>query len=301
MYNLFYFRSLAVVVLVFLFTCSSLYAQEPRFTIAPRVGYGVQNLDWSIAGNLDGTSPNVFSELIWDQIQGMNYGIQGTIRILPKLDIVLEGDYQKTRRGSARDTDYDFDNRTGPFYDERFSSDEGYFYNFRVSARYVLPDLGSVSPRILLGYEQLGNELFLLPLADGSSDPDVRTIYQTDWYGGQMALELAYAYDSFYALGSYGFGLFDYKAKANWNLRDEFQQPVSFRHSALGLKHNGVLRLGYQVHPAVAIELSGHYTSAFTNQGLDELYTRNEGTKYTRLNGANLSQYSGSLGLRFTF
>lgn len=301
MCNLFYFRSLAVAALLFLSICSTLFAQESRFTIAPRIGYGVQNLDWSIAGNLDGTGPNVYSELLWNQIQGMNYGLRGTFRVLPKLDIVLEGDYQHTRKGKARDTDYNGDNRTAPFYDERFNSDEGYFYNYRFSGRYVLPDLGVISPRVLLGYEQLGNRLFLLPLPDDTDNRNLRTTYETNWYGGQIALELAYAYNSFYALGSYGFGLYDYKAKANWNLIDNFEQPVSFRHSALGLKHNGILKLGYQLNAIVAVELSGYYTSAFTNNGLDELYTRNSGTLRTRFNGANLTQYNGSLGLRFTF
>ncbi|MCL7988236.1 hypothetical protein M8998_09830 [Sphingobacterium sp. lm-10] len=278
-----------------------LYAQQPRFSISPRIGYGVQNLDWSIAGNLEGTSPNIYSELIWDQVKGVNYGLQGTVRLMPNFHVILEGDYQQNLRGRARDTDYSGDNRTSPFYDERFSSDEGYFYNYRVSARYTLPDLGPISPRILLGYEQLGNRLFLLPLPGDTENSDLRTIYQTDWYGGQAALELAYQYNAFYATGSYGFGLYDYKARANWNLIQDFQQPLSFRHTALGLKHNGVVRLGYEVHPMVAIELTGQYSGAFTNTGLDELYTRSRGTLRTRFNGANLSQYSGSLGVRFAF
>lgn len=302
MINSIFSRILPLAIALGMGITFNLHAQESQFTIAPRIGYGVQNLDWSIAGNLDGTGPNIYSELIWDQIQGLNYGLQGTIRVSPRWHIILEGDYQQTLKGSARDTDYGSDNRVAPFYDERFNSDEGYFYNFRVSAQYVLPNLGPISPRLLLGYEQLGNRLFLLPLPGATDNLDLRTIYQTDWYGGQAALALAYQYHGFYASGSYGFGLYDYKAKANWNLIESFEQPVSFRHTALGLKHNGIIRVGYQIHPLFAVELTGNYTKAYTNTGLDELYTTTSiGTMRTQFNGANLSQYSGSLGIRFGF
>ncbi|MFD2743655.1 hypothetical protein [Sphingobacterium populi] len=294
-------RILIFALVLLSFTITDLFGQEPRISVAPRIGYGVQALDWSIAGNLDGTGPNIYSELIWEQIEGMNYGLQGTVRLLPKWHIVFDGEYQQTRKGRARDTDYNSDNRTSPFYDERFSSDEGYFYNYNVSARYSLPVLGPISPRILLGYEQLGNRLFLLPMPEDTENQDLRTTYQTDWYGGRIALELAYAYQSFYAVGSYGFSLHDYKAKANWNLIDNFEQPISFRHSALGLKHNATLHLGYRINDIWAVELSGNYITASTNYGLDELYTRNSGTLRTRFNGANFTQYSGALGIRVDF
>ncbi len=291
----------AMILFVCLFSCITAVGQQPFFKGGVRVGYGVQNLDWSIAGNTMGTDPNIYSELIWKQVSGINYGLDAAFKIAPKFDVLLEGNFMDTKSGRVRDTDYSGDNRTNSFYDERFSSDDGYFYNFRTSLRYALPQLGIISPKILLGYEQIGNELFLLPLPDASQNLDLRTTYQTDWYGGQAALELGFRYVNFYGSATYGFGLYDYKAKANWNLIEDFQQPVSFRHSALGMKHNGILCLGYDITPTIAIELVGTYADAFTKTGLDQLYTRSRGELTTQFNGANMTHASGSLGVSFQF
>ena len=58
-------------------------------------GYRADNLDWNIAGNIDGENPNVFSELVWDDLnvwQGQAEGnVDVAIEKIPWFSIYLRG------------------------------------------------------------------------------------------------------------------------------------------------------------------------------------------------------------------
>ena len=78
-------------------------------------GYRLDDLDWSIAGNLNGTNPNIVSELTWSDLESyqLKLGGKGTIdrvfylRGSAAFGWVLSGDVQ--------DSDYNGDDRTQEF------------------------------------------------------------------------------------------------------------------------------------------------------------------------------------------
>src|SRR5688572_24056526 len=69
------FFKLFILVLIFLCVNPLLRAQDSLASVSNLeasllFGYTEDNLTWSIAGNLDGQNPNVYSELIWRNLRG---------------------------------------------------------------------------------------------------------------------------------------------------------------------------------------------------------------------------------------
>ena len=78
-------------------------------------GYRQDNLNWTIAGNSAGTSPNILSELEWEDLQILE--VQGKAEIVLAEHFVLDGigSYGQIMSGENQDSDFLGDNRTFEF------------------------------------------------------------------------------------------------------------------------------------------------------------------------------------------
>ena len=100
---------------------------ETDFTLS--AGYRVDDLDWSIAGNINGNNPNVLSELTWDDVESYQVKLQGNF-VWPNI-IALKGyvNYGWIFDGDNQDSDYLGDNRTLEFSRSNNSTDDDYVWD----------------------------------------------------------------------------------------------------------------------------------------------------------------------------
>ena len=81
-------------------------------TIQLSAGLRFDELDWSIAGNADGTHPNVRSELTWDDVLSHQLTLSGRLLVHRHFYFRGHAGMAWIRNGEVRDSDYDGDNRT---------------------------------------------------------------------------------------------------------------------------------------------------------------------------------------------
>ncbi len=274
-----------------------LYAQDSKWSVQAGAGISSQDINWSIAGNEQGTNPNILSELKWDKLRAVAYNLQVDYKISQKFGLTFIGAYHDITKGSGNDSDYGQDNRGGRFGNQDFSSNKGNIYNLQLKVNYKLPDLGPVTPKLAAGFEQLGQKLYMTDLPNENNG--LRSTYQTQWNGGTIGLILHFPVQSFYIDGYYDFGIYAYNAKANWNLRETLQHPVSFRQQATGFKHFGKIQVGYKLCERLDIGLSLSKYYSFTNEGKDKLYLQSGEIKRSQFNGVEFSQLAGLLNIKY--
>ena len=85
---------------------------EQKIQLSLSAGPQKDNLNWSIAGNTSGQSPNILSELKWQNMKGANYA--ATLQFNFWRNIVVLGgfDLVSVKSGSVSDIDYAADNRS---------------------------------------------------------------------------------------------------------------------------------------------------------------------------------------------
>lgn len=138
---------------------------ETDFTLS--AGYRVDDLGWSIAGDINGNNPNVLSELTWDDVESYQLKFQGSI-VWPDI-IAFRGyaNYGWIFDGDNHDSDYLGDNRTFEFSRSNNSTDDDYVWDASLAIGYPFrfghAVVGTITP--LLGYSYHEQNL---NIADGN-------------------------------------------------------------------------------------------------------------------------------------
>lgn len=282
-------------------------------------GYRTDNLNWHIAGNLQGSNPNVRSELTWSDL--IIYQLKLANRTVIKDRVYVRGhlDFGIVVSGDNRDSDYDDDNRTLEFsrslngvngntvWDG--SVGIGPRFTFFQSTLVVCPMLGyAVSEQdlnIVDGYQAVTSLPATTPIG-AITGLDSR--YQTHWKGPWLGLDLLFSVPCssgpFTSVGVMFTGEYhwvDYDADANWNLRTDYNHPISFSHEADG---NGLV-LGATILLAVknrwGFNLAMNTKEMTTDSGLDRIYFADGTTANTRLNEVRWRSFSFEAGLSYKF
>ena len=109
---------------------------ETDFTLS--AGYRRDDLDWNIAGDINGNNPNVLSELTWDDVESYQVKLQGNF-VWPNI-IALKGyaNYGWIFDGDNQDSDYLGDNRTFEFSRSNNNTDDHYVWDASVAIGYPL-------------------------------------------------------------------------------------------------------------------------------------------------------------------
>jgi hypothetical protein len=271
-----------------------LHAQHRRLRIMTGTAFSQHDFSWSIAGNMQGTSPNVLSELKHANIRALGAYVKTSYALLKLLEI--EGEYQRYSVLAGRVTDRDFygDNRTVMVYDESFDSNKGYL-EVKQMAVFVKP---------------LSNEGYLLKIGPMYIDrsqkyymrspqiAQLNTTYHSRWKGlgfaagGEGKLSPVLKYD---ALAYYCF--VTYSAVADWNMKKEFEHPVSFIQQAKGFVLQAELTLRYKLTRSCWLTLQGIVGRSKTRRGEDIAYFSNGTQGATQLNAAQRNDVGIKLGV----
>jgi len=286
-------RGFAFLIACFLLSYGRLQAQEAT-DVSFMAGYRQDSLDWSIGG---GGVPNVLSELSWRDLT--SYQLRGDVTSVTARNYYFRGSvsYGWVQSGQNRDSDYAGNNRTLEFsrsvngvdgskvidykggFGKSFSfGDRGqhYYVPLIVGYAYHSQELKMKDGRQVVS--NLANAQVLDPTITGlpalghiqGLNSSYDAIWSGPWLGFDLALDLQQKGTVTFRLEHH---IFDYSAKANWNLRDDFRHPVSFEHDASG--QGQVLELGWKGRPnhqdwQWGVNLSWRHWS--TNSGTDTTY-----------------------------
>jgi outer membrane protease len=287
-----------IFVLIFLCINPLLKAQDSQASVSNLeasllFGYTADNLSWSIAGNLNGQNPNIYSELIWKNLRGPLTQFNFKYR-WKSFIIVSDLTYALILAGSATDSDYEEDNRTARIFFAELNSDKGKLYSINPAVGYRF-DLGKKMYVIpVAGFGINGQKLYLM------DDQDLNSSYKTTWQGpfaglksnvnisNKINIQIGLTYHQV-----------NYKAQGDWNLVESFMHPVSFKHTAKGYGVETDLNIGYAITSSLKIYISSEYHSWSTGAGIDELFFADGNKAKTRLNDVTRQGYSTGLGITY--
>ncbi|MBI3773643.1 MAG: TonB-dependent receptor [Gammaproteobacteria bacterium] len=284
-------------------------AMAAEVSITADAGYRVDNLDWNIAGDVNGANPNVLSELKWGSLDTAQVRL-GFNAELGRAQLRTRGGYSKVQDGNNQDSDYSLDNRNGEFLRSNNQAD-GSMIDGSVAVGYRL-DLTHDGPlhmhiMPLAGYAVNQQKL---KMVDGvqtipatGSFAGLDSSYDADWRGPWVGFSWWETDDSrdFTVRLDVEYHQADYTAEANWNLRADLAHPRSFSHWADG--HGMVLSLNssYGLTERLALTFGLDYQSWSTRPGLDRVFRANGSTEDTRLNEVNWDSAAINLGVELSF
>jgi Protochlamydia outer membrane protein len=256
---------------------------EQKAQLSFSSGKQQENFNWSIAGNQNGQSPNILSELKWKDVSGTAYS--GSVKWNFWKRFSIYGSYSRVdvHSGSVNDMDYAADNRTQPVYTENFSDNNGYTSQWLAGAGYVVFNNKLFSLIPYVGYGTSQQNLYIIDLT--GQFPGLNSSYFTSWKGAfakvtsslKIWRRLKLAADITY-------NQFNYNAHGDWNLIQEFQHPVSYSHVADGYGLTANARLVYNITRNVAVNIGYGYYYWETGNGTDQLYLSTGAIDKTQLN-----------------
>lgn len=288
-----------IFFLLLILISSKSFSQEigDNFNLDIGGTYEINNFSWSIAGNLQGNSPNILSELNFHKITSLGFFINGQYHPLKFLKIIVFYKQNYTIHGSGTDIDYKNDNRHNPSFEQSFKSDQG--WHKLLKGGIGLPSYSfsqiDFSPAI---YYLFLKQKFSLRSEDIR---DLRSNYITDIYGFGLSIKAQMNITkSLYFVFTTEYRILNYKAKANWNLIDIFQHPLSFSHSSNGSGYNLNLDMGRYLSKRSSIVLGVFWDKMSVKKGVDTAYLINKNKIKTQLNSVRNSAYGLKVSINYS-
>ncbi len=278
-----------------------LYAQEKTgLEFHATASWRTENLNWSIAGNSAGQNPNIYSELKWKSLQGPLFEAGIRYTFAERFFLASSFSYSPTLSGSVTDTDYASDDRQNPTFYALIDADEGSYHQTDIMAGHTLLNSENFKLTAGIGYRIDVQHLLLLDHEnEQTGQVNLRSTYDTSWKGIQATTQATTDIGFADIEGSLTYSQLRYRAKADWNLIDAFQHPVSFRHYAKGYSLDANLKVKHHFSSAWSAYVQAAYQYAGTGHGTDELYMASGDVLVTRFNGAG--RYTKSLGVGLSF
>ncbi len=271
--------------IIFIFNGQLLYAQgkKPEVEISAYSGYPDENLQWSIAGNINGTDPNIYSELKWRDLHGPVLDLEIYCTIWRRLSAYGAYNRMFVLAGSVNDKDYNGNGRTQNVYTGDFIDNKGYAGQWMAGLGYNLlhKKLFTLTPYI--GYLEKRQLLFLLGSHNISEGLD--SYYATNWKGLFFKLNSSFYFlNNFSLIANISYCQADYHAKADWNLITTFQHPVSYAQYAKG--YGLAIKAGLNFQVVTNFQFGAGFDCSYwqTGNGIDLLYLTSGNTDKTQLN-----------------
>lgn len=272
-------------------------ADDLKIETGLEAGYRIDDFKWNIAGNIYGQNPNILSELSWKDLKIYQIKAYAKIELDEKIFIQSTADYGIIMSGENQDSDYSGDNRTGEFSRSNNSSNGDDVGDFSIAiGRYITPPTSMFRIAPLFGYSYNWQNL---RMTDGYQTIDTTYPYYTGpisgldstykakwkslWFGVNLEGDINSKWS---ILGSFEYHLADYTGKGNWNLRDDWDHPVSFLHSANGDGYTCSVGTAFSPNDQWQISLKYHYSSWSTGNGTDRTYFANGAIGITQVNEA---------------
>jgi hypothetical protein len=268
--------------------------QPCNVEVSTYTGLASENFQWSIAGNIQGKNPNIYSEVVWKKLHGFSLGLKALVK-LPKR-FYITADLSKTIivSGAVTDTDYQEDHRSVPSFSAVLNSDRGSTESITGGIGYEFLNTVKVSMIPYIGYGCHRQHLFLL------DDADLKSHYKTNWAGPMVTVFTQWNFSSkLYARFIITYHQVNYNAKADWNLIETFKHPVSFKQWAKGYGAGADILFGMNLTPHTSLHFSADFFNWSTGAGIDELYLQTGETIRTKLNEVDRKGTALKLGVTF--
>jgi hypothetical protein len=256
---------------------------EQKAQLSFSAGKQQENFNWSIAGNQNGQSPNILSELKWKDVSGTAYS--GSLQWNFWKRFSVYGSYNKVdvHSGSVNDMDYGADSRTQPVYTGNFSDNKGYNSQWLAGMGYVVFNNKLFSLIPYVGYGTSQQNLYIIDLT--GQFPGLNSSYFTSWKGPFLKVTSSLKiWRGLKLAADITYNQLTYSAHGDWNLIQEFQHPVSYSHMADGYGINANTRLVYNITQNVAVNIGYGYYNWETGNGTDQLYLSTGAVDKTQLN-----------------
>lgn len=289
-----------------------------RFAFDLTGGYRVDQLDFNIAGDINGHNPDVLSELTWTDLQSYQVSARGkmifTSAQVPVAGAVRLGlSYGDIFSGENQDSDYHGDGRSQEFSRSNNRADSGEVWDGSVGGGMVFFNRArtfSLTP--LVGYSLHRQNLTMeegyqtlsaygFPVEVGPF-AGLHGTYEAKWHTGWLGVDLDYLPTPQLDLhGTVELHGGKYEADADWNLRGDLAHPRSFSHTAD--KANGVvanigMRAGVR---SVLFTVDLNYQKWRAKDGVDRVYLANGAYGDTKLNEVNWEAASINAGVTVLF
>jgi hypothetical protein len=276
-------------------------------------GYRVDDLDWNIAGDINGNNPNILSELEWKGLESFQLKIANKT-VFNQL-FLLRGSltYGWIFDGENQDSDYWGDNRTLEFSRSNNNSDDGNMLDasFGLGWQFAFGRSDFVmAPAIGYSYHEQN-----LTITDGYQTipasgpfPGLDSTYETEWKGPWIGLDFTFRTDEKSKITpeietfiSIEYHWADYYAEADWNLRTDFAHPKSFEHEAdgHGIVFSAAVKFLLDYHWVLNVNFD--YQKWSTDPGTDRVFFSNGTIGETQLNEVNWTSYAIMAGIEYHF
>lgn len=289
-----------------------------KLTLSLNAGYREDDLDWNIAGNIDGNDPNILSELTWKDLESHQLKLSGAVNI--KNQIILTGyaAYGMIYGGENQDSDYIGDNRTLEFSRSDNSADDGDLwdlslgigprFDFGLTYFSLVPLVGysyhKQNLKITDGYQSIDTTPPITLGPFSGLDSSYKTAWQGPWLGVNLelnAMQPLWIFREVLFHVGFEYHWTDYYAEADWNLRDDFEHPKSFEHDASGYGLVWTMDASFFLSEQWSISLSYDYHQWETDEGTDRVFISDGTTAVTQLNRVRWSGRVLSIGAAFYF
>lgn len=277
------------------------------------MGYRRDHLCWSIQGYKG--NPNKLSELTFRDLDIFQIGFDFQALTYNNIYVRANIDYGWILSGQVQDSDYAGSNRTKEFSRSLSKCNDDNVFDFTIGLGYLFDicDTGfTIAP--LAGYSYNRQNLrfregqtiinVFFPDEIGPFE-GLNSTYQAGWNTGWLGVDLGYPVAcNFWLFANYEYHLGTYKARANWNLRDDF--AGDFIHKANTYNGN-VLNAGveYLLCDSWTVGLAGCYQFWKTQIGTDvtRVITEDYGIVplQTKLNPVEWRSYSIAIDVGYVF
>jgi hypothetical protein len=276
-------------------------------------GVRLDNLDWNIAGNINGTNPDVLSELTWSDLWIVQLRASGKAMLNESFLIRTFAGYGWIVDGNNQDSDYAGPDRTYEFSRSNNSADDGSVLDASIGFGYQFrPRNGRFRIAPLVGYSYHEQNLRMQDgfqtldpygiIGQTGPFPGLDSSYDARWMGPWAGIDMSLDYGRKLAfLVSLELHLADYDAEADWNLRQDFAHPVSFTHEADGFGIVTSLGGQYTVNSDLSLGLTQHFQFWTTEAGTDRTYFSDGTIAATQLNEVNWESTDLMLNATYRF
>lgn len=257
------------------------------------------NIQYSISGNIDGTSPNILSDLSWKNVNSAVYGGEITAGIN---HFSIEGRYSygTTYGGDVSDIDYAEDNRNGVFSEQYLSSNIGTIKEIRIFPAYHFFRRSHISLLAYPAFQVTKQLLYLVNKVTKDHQDyidDLQSSYQYNSRVVGAGLKMFAGWDKFSLVTRVNAGKLFYEASGNWNLRRDLEHPVSYSHKARGKSIAFEIENRYHLTKSIICFFEYSFLSQKSRKGVDKLFRQDKEPYETLLNETARSQYAFQVGI----
>lgn len=282
------------------------------------MGYRRDQLDWNLAGNLQGQNPNVAFEMTWEDLEIYQIKSQNRIQLDGPFSIDASVAFGLIQDGQSQESEFSMDNRQNEFLRSLSRSDDGYTLDLSLGLGYTLFlvkdadfwELDQIGLTLLGGYS---GHVQSLTRTDGVQTIDTNDFYglgsfagldsgyDTRWIGPWLGLELFGKKDKYFSNIRLDYHWADYDAEGNYNLRNDLNHPKSYSHEAKGKGLVANVVLGMDLNSLWQLSLNTEWQNWSTGDGIDRLYYSDGSTQETVLNEVNYTSFAMMMAATYKF